>query len=223
VYGNGHGSAVGVLGAGDNGDGVSGFSVNGAGVYGTSLNGPAGWFLGRVQVKGNITVTGNLTVTGSIFKGGGGFMIDHPLDPENKYLYHSFVESPDMKNVYDGNVATDASGEATVTLPDYFEAINRDYRYQLTVIGQFAQAIVSSEIKDNRFSIKTDKPNVKVSWQVTGIRKDPYAEQNRIPEEVDKAANEKGKYLHPTEWGQPESKRIGYDESLKMLPNEQRK
>jgi hypothetical protein len=200
---------------------VVGISNQGTGVYGASGTGPAGWFQGRVQVKGNITVTGNLTVTGTIFKGAGGFMIDHPLDPENKYLYHSFVESPDMKNVYDGNVITDARGEASVALPDYFEAVNRDYRYQLTVIGQFAQAIVSSEIKNNRFTIRTDKPNVKVSWQVTGIRKDPYAEHNRIHAEVDKSASESGTYLHPTEWGQPESKGIGYQESQQMLSREQ--
>jgi hypothetical protein len=60
---------------------------------------------------------------------------------------------------------TGANGEAVVTLPDYFEALNRDFRYLLTVIGQFAQAIVESEIADSRFTIKTDQPKVKVSWQ----------------------------------------------------------
>ena len=57
-------------------------------------------------------------------------MIDHPLDPANKYLYHSFVESPDMKNIYDGVITTDANGDATVVMPDYFEALNKDFRYQ---------------------------------------------------------------------------------------------
>jgi hypothetical protein len=96
-----------------------------------------------------------------------------------------------------------------VALPDYFEAVNRDYRYQLTVIGQFAQAIVSSKIAGNRFTIKTDKPNVEVSWQVTGIRKDPYAEKYRIPVEETKPANERGRYLHPELYGEPESEGIG--------------
>jgi hypothetical protein len=73
-------------------------------------------------------------------------------------------------NLCSGNVTTDAHGDAIVTLPDDFAAHQRDFRYQLTVIGQFAQAIVSSEINDNRFAIKTDRPNVKVSWQVTGVR-----------------------------------------------------
>lgn len=142
--------------------------------------------------------------------------IDDPLDPQNKYLYHSSVKSPDMMDIYNGNVTTDANGEAIVTLPAYFEALNRDYRYQLTVIGQFAQAIVSREIADNHLSIKTDKPDIKVSWQVTGIRQDPYANAQCIPVEEDKPAGEQGKYLHPTELGQPASLGVDYEREQKM-------
>ncbi len=145
---------------------------------------------------------GNAHVTGTLSKGGGAFKIDHPLDPENKYLYHSFVESPDMKNIYDGVVTTDAEGFATVELPDWFQALNRDFRYQLTVIGRFAQAIVAKEAEDNRFTIQTSVPGVKVSWQVTGIRHDPFAEKHRIPVEEDKSPEERGTYLHPREQGQ---------------------
>ena len=158
--------------------------------------------------SGDATITGNLHVTGTLSKGSGSFKIDHPLDPANKYLYHSFVESPDMMDVYNGNIVTDARGEATVRLPDYFESLNRDFRYQLTVIGQFAQAIVSEEIRDNRFSIKTDKPGVKVSWQVTGIRQDEYANAHRIAVEEDKPRDERGSYLYPELFGQPASKSV---------------
>ena len=135
--------------------------------------------------------------TGNLSKGGGSFKIDHPLDPENKYLYHSFVESPDMKNIYDGNVTTDANGEVTVQLPDWFEALNRDFRYQLTVIGTFAQAIVAEKIKGNRFVIKTSALKVEVSWQVTGIRQDAFANKHRIQVEEAKPERERGYYLHP--------------------------
>ena len=114
------------------------------------------------------------------------FRIDHPLDPQGKYLQHVSVESPDMKTFYDDTVTTDAEGYATVEMPAYFEALNRDFRYQLTVIGQFARVIVAQEIEDRRFVIQTDKPRVKVSWQVTGIRHDAYAEQHRVPVELDK-------------------------------------
>jgi len=152
-----------------------------------------------------------VAVVGTLSKGGGSFMIDHPLDPANKYLYHSFVESPDMMNIYNGNVTTDGAGLATVTLPDWFGTLNRDFRYQLTVIGQFAQAIVASEISGNQFGIRTDKPSVKVSWQVTGIRQDAFANANRIPVEVEKAPADRGRYLYPEAIGAPASARIGYE------------
>jgi len=152
--------------------------------------------------------SGNVLITGSIAKGSGTFKIDHPLDPENKYLYHSFVESPDMMNIYNGNVTTDGAGFATVTLPNYFDALNKDFRYQLTVIGTFAQAIVKEKVSGNTFVIQTNQPNVEVSWQVTGVRKDKYAEAHRVVPEVEKEAEFKGRYLHPLEWNQPESKGI---------------
>ncbi|MFT3981301.1 MAG: hypothetical protein QM687_12575 [Ferruginibacter sp.] len=154
---------------------------------------------------------GNVNIVGSIAKGSGTFKIDHPLDPENKYLYHSFVESPDMMNIYNGNIVTDAQGYATVQLPDYFNALNKEFRYQLTVIGTFAQAIVKEEISGNSFKIQTNAPNVKVSWQVTGVRNDKYAEAHRIVPEVQKEKENIGKYLHAKEWGQPETKEINYE------------
>jgi IPT/TIG domain len=164
--------------------------IGGVGVYAIGQNTPtyssvAGLFGGDVEVIGNLA------------KSGGSFKIDHPTDPANKYLYHSFVESPDMKNVYDGTIVTDGGGHATVTLPDWFEALNSDFRYQLTVIGQFAHAIVASEVHNNAFAIRTDKPNVKVSWQVTGIRQDAWANAHRIPVEVEKAKADQGHFLHP--------------------------
>jgi hypothetical protein len=153
--------------------------------------------------------SGNVHITGNLSKAGGSFKIDHPLDPANKYLYHSFVESPDMMNVYNGNVVTNQRGLATVVLPDYFEVLNRDFRYQLTVIGQFAQAIVGKEISRNRFTIKTNKPSVKVSWQVTGIRHDAYADAHRIQVEEEKSPQEQGRYLHPELFGASPEQAIG--------------
>jgi hypothetical protein len=215
----GESSFVGVYGTSTDGVGVRGNSNTETGVYGgtggTGSNDAGVWGFGDAPAYAG-RFDGNVQVTGNLSKGGGSFKIDDPLDPENKYLYHSFVESPDMMNVYNGNVTTDAKGEATIQLPAYFEVLNRDFRYQLTPIGQFAQAIVAEEVRDNHFTIRTDKPNVKVSWQVTGIRQDPYANAHRIPEEQDKPANEKGKYLHPTEWGQPASKGIDYEEQQQM-------
>lgn len=147
---------------------------------------------------------------GTLSKKAGSFKIDHPLDPENKYLYHSFVESPDMKNIYDGVVALDAVGEAMVPLPDWFSALNRDFRYQLTCVGGYAPVYVSREVENNSFRIAGGKPGLKVSWQVTGIRKDAFANTNRIPIEELKAAPERGYYLHPQAFGQPEEKGLDW-------------
>jgi hypothetical protein len=192
--GGGNGTNFGIWGS------ASGSGTN-FGIYGSASGGVTNW-AGYFY--------GNVNVTGTLSKGGGSFKIDHPLDPQNKYLYHSFVESPDMKNIYDGTVTTDASGYVTVTLPEWFEALNKDFRYQLTVIGDFAQAIIAQEVQGNQFAIRTDKPNVKVSWQVTGIRKDAFAEKNRIPVEELKQGDDVGKYLHPEAYGLPETMGIDY-------------
>jgi hypothetical protein len=146
---------------------------------------------------GHIDNSGDLVLSGWISKSGGGFKIDHPLDPANKYLEHSFVESPDMMNVYNGITVLNAKGESEVALPDYFSALNRDFRYQLTAIGEFAPLYVAREISDNKFAIAGGKPGLKVSWQVTGVRKDPYAEAIRFEPEGDKPPQERGHYLHP--------------------------
>jgi hypothetical protein len=183
--------------------GVYGFGKGGEynmGVYG-GHNGA-----GRVNWAGYFE--GDINVTGLVRKSGGTFVIDHPLDPENKFLYHSFVESPDMMNVYNGNATTDAEGKAIVTLPEYFEALNKDFRYQLTVIGQKANAWIQSEVNNNQFVIACDVPNTKISWQITGIRKDPFAEKNRIQPETAKTGSDRGRYLHPELYGKPASQAI---------------
>jgi hypothetical protein len=150
---------IGVFGASADGIALRGLSTNGFGVYSLSTTGTGVFAAGYVGVQGNangttdsqgvrgdnggsntvgyaglfngrVSIFGNLNVYGTLAKSAGSFKIDHPLDPANQYLYHSFVESPDMKNIYDGVVTTDANGTATVVLPDYFEALNKDFRYR---------------------------------------------------------------------------------------------
>ena len=184
---------------------ATGVSSSQWGIYATS-DAPVGPATNRYAG----VFAGNVQVTGSLSKSSGTFKIDHPQDPENKYLYHSFVESPDMKNIYDGTITTNSSGDATVELPAYFESLNKDFRYQLTAIGQFTQVIVSDEISNNLFKIKSSIPNVKVSWQVTGIRRDAYAEANRVVVEVDKKGEEKGTYIHPELFGKDKTMSVNY-------------
>ncbi len=173
---------------GPNAIGVSGQANNGStavGVLGISSSGLAGEF------------NGNVSISGSLSQAGGSFKIDDPVDPENRYLYHSSVESPDMKNIYDGVAVLDADGDAAIQLPDWFQALNRDFRYQLTCIGGFAPVYISQEVSNNQFSIAGGKAGMRVSWQVTGIREDPWANAHRIPVEQEKNAQERGSYLHP--------------------------
>ena len=165
------------------------------GVYASAKNGAdnyAGMFQGDVVVYGTLT------------KSAGAFRIDHPLDPANKYLSHSFVESPDMKNVYDGVADLDGAGEAWIELPEWFEALNRDFRYQLTPLGAPGPNLyVADEISGNRFRIAGGEPGMRVSWQVTGIRHDAYADAHRIPVEEVKSPREQGRYLNPELYGAP--------------------
>src|SRR5262245_9805332 len=106
------------------------------------------------------------------------------------------------------SISLPVNGDALVTLPDWSEALNEDFRYQLTVVGNFAQAIVARNIKRNRFAIKTNAPSVEVSWQVTGVRSDPTTRKYPLEVEQAKAERERGYYLNPDAYGQPEEKGI---------------
>ncbi|HKQ75529.1 MAG TPA: hypothetical protein VJ810_17650 [Blastocatellia bacterium] len=190
------------INSGVNGRGVLGYATDTTGVnYGVvgrteSPNGFAGYFIGRVHVAGLIT------------KAASTFKIDHPLDPENKYLSHSVVESPDMMNIYNGIVTLAKDGSAEVTLPEWFEALNREFRYQLTCIGGFAPVYVAKKVNGNRFRIAGGKPGMEVSWQLTGVRKDAYAEMHRVQVEEIKPIAERGSYLHPEAFGKSAEKNI---------------
>jgi hypothetical protein len=202
---------AGVYGESRDGFAVVGFSGNWAGLFCNSINDYAAILDGKVKITGNLE------------KAGGSFKIDHPLDPANKYLCHSFVESPDMKNVYDGVVVLDRKGKAEIELPDWFGILNKDFRYQLTAIGapgpnlyiaeKISDMATSNKDKDknnSRFKIAGGTSGMEVSWQVTGIRKDPWANANRIEVEEEKPDKERGYYLHPDVYGQPEENGISH-------------
>ena len=210
----------GIYGEGGTGD-TGGVGVYGRGLGGLQVDGAGGFFEGGNNsffagdgidavagsgYAGNFS--GNLNVTGAIFAGTKDFRIDHPLDPANKYLTHASVESSEMMNIYTGNVTTDAQGDAIVSLPEWFEAENTDFRYQLTVVGQFAQAIVASEIASHRFQIKSSVPNVKVSWLVTGVRQDAYAKAHPLIVEQEKETRLRGFYIHPELHGASPEKQV---------------
>ena len=170
-----------------------------------NLFGPSG----ETIITDSLTIRGNLSIVYNLSKGSGSFVIDHPLDPLNKLLYHFFVESPDMKNIYDGVAELDGNGEAVIELPGYFLALNSDFRYLATAMGQpMPNLHLKKEVRPRWwgwfgtpvFKISGGAPNGKVSWQVTGVRKDLFAKENPIRVEVEKGPNEmveKGEYLYP--------------------------
>ena len=194
-------------------NGTAGTSVSSA-VYGqdniNTSSTYAGYFIGKVSITSNLSVNGTAAVAGTLFAQGGlsttgtkNFVIDHPLDPENKILRHASIESNEVLNQYSGNITTDSKGNATVTLPNYFEALNKDFRYQLTVMGSFSQAIIKKEVVDNQFVIKSNRPNVKVSWQITGVRNDRNMQYAPFVAETEKEEKNKGKYMSPEAYGKP--------------------
>lgn len=173
----------------------SGSSANtGYGVYGTSVGPGVNW---AAYFQGNVHVMGTLT------KAAGAFKIDHPSDPQNKYLSHSFVESPEMLNVYSGIVRLDEQGHATVQLPAYFQDLNESFRYQLTPVGAAMRDLhIAVEVSGNTFEIGGGVAGGKVSWQVSGVRHDAAAKRHPIIVEEDKAPDHRGKFLDPEAYGQ---------------------
>jgi hypothetical protein len=230
-------SGGGVVGSCGFCSGVAGLSTTGNGVFGSTQGtlddsfgiGVAGQALqGGVGIFGNSTAAGwaglfngDVDVEGTLFKSAGAFKIDHPTDPANKFLVHSFVESDEMKNVYDGVVTLDRTGEAVVELPKWFEALNKDFRYQLTCIGQNAPVYIAEKVQDNKFRVAGGYEGMEVSWQVTGVRHDAYAEKHPLVIEPVKRLEERGLFRHPDVFGQPESARIGFrrNEALRRLAN----
>jgi hypothetical protein len=195
---------AGVRATGTGADGIPGFA--GDGIYATnadggtaSTGGYAGYF------------SGDINVTGTIFAGTKDFKIDHPTDPANKYLLHASVESSEMMNIYSGNATLDGSGEAVVQLPAWFEAVNGDFRYQLTSIGAPGPGLyIAQEISGNRFKIAGGNAGSKVSWHVTAVRHDAYAAANPLIVEQAKSARERGYYIHPELYGAPQERGIAW-------------
>jgi hypothetical protein len=198
------------------GVGARNLGEKGAAFYGVSEKGMAALFEGRVVIDGLLMPTkinaGEIYAKQGLVGANAGkfFKIDHPLDPENQYLVHSSVESSEYKNFYDGIATLDANGTASVTLPHWFEALNKDFRYQLTPIGAYAPLYVAHEIEQGRFQIAGGKPAMRVSWMVTGVRRDPYAAAHPVHVEQPKGRHERGKYLAPREYGVSETRDIDY-------------
>ncbi len=188
-----------------NGGGRTAYGVYGGAQVGSTANtayGVYGEAVGPSGIKYAGYFQGNVHVAGTLSKSSGSFKIDHPMDPENKYLSHSFVESPEMMNVYSGMVTLDKDGRGVVELPHYFDSLNADYRYQLTAIGAAMPGLhVAEVIEGNVFVVGGGVADKQVSWDLTGVRIDASASYRPIVVEEDKAEKHRGKYLDPEAHG----------------------
>ena len=162
-----------------------------------------------VDDQGNATFAGDVYVSGTLGKASGTFKIDDPIDPANKYLSHSFVESPDMLDMYNGTVTLDSKGEAVVNMPAWFDALNKSFQYQLTAVGAPGPGLyIKEKVHDNCFKIAGGAAGLEVSWQLTGVRHDAYAEAHPTPVEENKTGDDVGHYLHPELFGAGPEQRI---------------
>jgi hypothetical protein len=180
-------------------------SSTGYGIFAhNTAGGWAGWFGSKVRIAGTLEansghIIGNFDIDGNLSKGGGSFLIDHPLDPANKVLRHSFVESPKMMNIYTGRSKL-VGGKAVVDLPDYFEALNHpdDREITITCVNGWSPLFLDGKVENNQFVVQTTKDGNKsqeFSWTITAVRNDVFARENPIIVEEEK--ENKGTYLYP--------------------------
>jgi hypothetical protein len=198
-------SGIGVYGTSSHYVGVYGYSGDSIGVVGYSESSLAGRFVG------------DLDVTGSLSKGGGSFLIDHPLDPENKLLRHNFVESPENLLIYRGQVKLDPQGEAVVQLPDYFQALTREDEATVTLTSIGRPFLTGYQWQSDQASFTVyGQPDREVSWVVYADRDDPVIQQLSKPVEEEKGPKSKicarGRLLYPQAYGYPES--MGRDHEM---------
>lgn len=164
----------------------------------TNGSGRAGFFGGDVFISGALSVGGAKN-----------FLIDHPLDPENKILRHSCIEGPEMMNIYKGRSKL-KNGKVEIILPEYFDALNHPEgrEINLTPINGWSPLFLEGKIEDNKFVIKTTNsgnPEQEFSWIIYTVRNDEFAKKHPLIVEEVKGINnryQKGKYINPDIWGE---------------------
>jgi hypothetical protein len=205
-----------------------GLSAGTSGVFGFGAPGVLGWASGGSSVPavlafggvgaiGSVGVYGTVTVAGSLKVAGGSkqFVIDHPLDPENRYLHHAAVEAPALKTFYDGTVTIDETGQARVTLPAWFSALNSDLCYSLTSLGGPAPDLhVAQEFDGEGFTIGGGRPGARACWQVTGVRQDRSAMAAPLIVEEDKEPENVGRFVDPAAFGHEPSDNVAWAADL---------
>ena len=158
-------------------------------IYSDSIQITKSWYTTKyitMNTSNNLEINTGLYVGWTLSKSAGSFRIDHPLKPDTHYLQHSFVESPDMLNLYTWNGVI-KNGLCEIQMPDWFIALNgeKDFTYQLTPYWQNSLCIAEEMNNDGKVVFAGTK-DWKFSYLITAIRHDKYAEENRIQVELKK-------------------------------------
>ena len=206
---NGSSAGIGIYAATNSNDATMVLSNAGSGDLIKAFNG------GNVNFE--VTAGGDVTIAGTLTAATKHFRIDDPLDPAGKYLVHASIESNEMKDIYDGNITLSSHGTAWVQMPHWFQALNKDFRYQLTAVDAPGPNLyIAHKVIGNKFEIAGGKPGAEVSWMVTGVREDAFAKAHPMQVEEVKPVGERGLYLDPIAQGKPVSMGIGYAQQQKM-------
>jgi hypothetical protein len=72
-------------------------------------------------------------------------------------------------------------------------------------------------VAGSHFKIAGGAPGVEVSWQVTGVRQDPFAKANPLIPEQAKSDAERGYYVHPELYGAGEERGIEWAHQPVMM------
>jgi hypothetical protein len=160
------------------------------------VNGARTYLLGLDGVNQHWIMAGGSTenvhnAIGLIFRGGNnnlfhtgpgwtkGFLINHPLDPDAKFLAHATLEGPEAAVFYRGEGQL-SEGKAIVELPDYFESLAREEgrTVLLTPLSESDTPIsqlATSSVDNGSFTVVgTDKknPSQRFYWEVKAVRSD---------------------------------------------------
>lgn len=141
---------------------------------------------GNTAILTMTTSNGNVDVHGALTKGSGTFKIDHPLDKDNKYLYHSFIEGPQYDLLYRGKV-TLVGGTATVNIDTVsnmtegtFVALTQNPDYYLQ--NNTGWDAVKGSISGNTLTItcQNSSSTDTISWMVVAERADDHIKATQL-------------------------------------------
>jgi hypothetical protein len=136
-----------------------------------ALGGTARLWSGNDEVT--VTTSGTLTAATKHFR------INHPLDPERRFLIHACLEGPENAIYYRGQGRLEG-GHARVELPDYFEALARPDGRTVALTScceenEPISVLAASDVVNGAFNVRAAddrNPRQRFYWEVKAVRAD---------------------------------------------------